>query len=151
MGSTGDLYTGLSITITAPDGTKTTMGPYTADATGGVGGLSFTPTQLGNYTFQGTYPGQTLKSGTTYNGTIELPSTSTIRHSNRTTRPNTDILSPPLPTQYWSRPIYATNYALGSPWRQLVWIRSAIVCHNWWVRCNRQLQSHTLKRQTPLT
>jgi hypothetical protein len=82
MGSTGDLYTGLTLTITAPDGTKTTMGPYTADATGGVGGLSFTPTQLGNYTFQGTYPGQTLSKGTgngaQYNGYVELPSTSTV-------------------------------------------------------------------------
>ena len=63
MGSTGDLYTGLTITITDPDGQKTTMGPYIADATGGVGGLSFTPTKLGNYSFQGFYPGQTLQTG----------------------------------------------------------------------------------------
>ena len=119
MGSTGDLYTGLTLVITAPDGTKTTMGPYTADATGGVGGLSFTPTQLGNYTFQGSYPGQTLKSGTTYNGTIELPSTSTTDTVTVQQDAIQTYSSPPLPTQYWSRPIYATNYAwaaLGGSW-----------------------------------
>jgi hypothetical protein len=119
MGSTGDLYTGLTLVITAPDGTKTTMGPYTADATGGVGGLSFTPTQLGNYTFQGSYPGQTLTSGTTYNGTIELPSTSTTDTVTVQQDAIATYSSPPLPTQYWSRPIYATNYAwaaLGGSW-----------------------------------
>jgi hypothetical protein len=119
MGSTGDLYTGLTYVITAPDGTKTTMGPFTADATGGVGGLSFTPTQLGNYTFQGSYPGQTLKSGTTYNGTIELPSTSPIDTVTVQQDPIPTYSSPPLPTQYWSRPIYATNHgwaSLGGSW-----------------------------------
>lgn len=123
MGSTGDLYTGLTVTITAPDGTKSTMGPYTADATGGVGGLSFIPTQLGNYTFQGTYPGQTLSkgSGTTaqYNGYVESPSTSIVDTVTVQQDAIPTYVSPPLPTQYWSRPIYATNYgwaALGGSW-----------------------------------
>ncbi|PVX25224.1 MAG: hypothetical protein CW716_08420, partial [Candidatus Bathyarchaeum sp.] len=86
MGSTGDLYTGLTIEIVDPDGQKTTMGPYTADATGGVGGLSFTPTKVGNYTFQGFYPGQTLTQsassifgpGRDYSHVTEAPSESTI-------------------------------------------------------------------------
>ena len=123
MGSTGDLYTGLTLTITAPDGTKTTMGPYTADATGGVGGLSYSPTQLGNYTFQGTYPGQTLRggSGTTaiYNGYVELPSTSIVDTVTVQEESIPTYVTPPLPTEYWSRPIYATNYGwatLGGSW-----------------------------------
>jgi outer membrane protein assembly factor BamB len=119
MGSTGDLYTGLTVTITAPDGTNTTMGPYTADATGGVGGLSFTPTVTGNYSFQGFYPGQTLKTAGTYNGTIELPSMSTSDTVTVQQDPILTYSSPPLPTEYWARPIYATNYAwatLGGSW-----------------------------------
>ena len=134
MGSTGDLYTGLTLTITAPDGTKTTMGPYTADATGGVGGLSFTPTQLGNYTFQGTYPGQTLSKGTgasaQYNGYVELPSTSTVDTVTVQQESIPTYVNPPLPTQYWSRPIYATNYGWAELRRQLVWVRSTIIRHN---------------------
>jgi hypothetical protein len=119
MGSTGDLYTGLTITITDPDGQKTTMGPYTADATGGVGGLSFIPTKTGNYTFQGFYPGQTLQSGTTYKGYKELPSTSPVDTVTVQQEPIKTYVSPGLPTEYWSRPIYATNYnwaTLGGSW-----------------------------------
>jgi hypothetical protein len=118
MLSTGDLYTGLTYVITAPDGTTKTMGPFTADATGGVGGLSFVPNLLGNYTFQGFYPGQTLKSGS-YSGTIELSSKSTIDTVTVQQDAIQTYSSPPLPTQYWSRPIYATNYgwaALGGSW-----------------------------------
>src|SRR5208337_4990692 len=57
MNNYGDLYQGITITITAPNGGKTQMGPYTADTTGGIPSLEFTPTQLGNYTFQANYPG----------------------------------------------------------------------------------------------
>jgi hypothetical protein len=60
MGSTGDMYKGITIKITAPDGAVTTLGPYASDATGGIGGLSFTPDKLGNYTLKAYYPGQNL-------------------------------------------------------------------------------------------
>lgn len=127
MGSTGDLYTGLTIEVIDPDGQKTTMGPYTADATGGVGGLSFTPTKVGNYTFQGFYPGQTLSQsassifgpGQDYSHIYEMPSTSTIDTVTVQEEPIPTYYSPPLPTEYWSRPIYASNYnwaSLGGSW-----------------------------------
>ena len=122
MGSTGDLYTGLTIEIIDPDGQKTTMGPYTADATGGVGGLSFTPTKVGNYTFQGFYPGQRLTQsassifgpGADYSHVVELPSESTIDTVIVQEDPIPTASTAPLPTEYWSRPIYATNYAWGA-------------------------------------
>jgi hypothetical protein len=125
MGSTGDLYTGLTIEIIDPDGQKSTMGPFTADATGGVGGLSYTPTKVGNYTFQGFYPGQTLTQsassffGPDYSHVTEAPSTSTIDTVTVQEDPIPTYNIPPLPTEYWSRPIYATNYAwasLGGSW-----------------------------------
>ena len=127
MGSTGDLYTGLTIEIIDPDGQKTTMGPYTADATGGVGGLSLTPTKVGNYTFQGFYPGQNLTKsaasifgpGTDYSNVREKPSTSAIDTVTVQQDQIPTYSISPLPTEYWSRPIYATNYAwatLGGSW-----------------------------------
>ena len=49
----------MMITVTLPDGTKTTLGPFTADDTGGTH-TQYTPAQLGNYTFQMSFSGQTL-------------------------------------------------------------------------------------------
>jgi hypothetical protein len=93
MGSTGDMYKGITIQITDPDGTVTTMGPYTADTTGGIGGLSFTPNKIGNYTLKAFYPGQNLTKsassifgpGIDYSYVRELPSESdpetlTVQH-----------------------------------------------------------------------
>jgi hypothetical protein len=119
MNGVGDLYTGITIQITAPDGTTTGMGPYTADPTGGIGGLSFTPTKIGNYTFQASYPGQTLKTPGAYNGTIEESSVSPVITVTVQQAPIQSISSPPLPTAYWSRPIEATNNGwaiLGGNW-----------------------------------
>jgi hypothetical protein len=119
MNGVGDLYKGLTVQITAPDGTKTVMGPYTADPTGGIGGLEFTPNQIGNYTLQASYPGQTLQTAGQYNGTIEEPSVSAVITVNVQQEPIPLYSEPPLPTEYWSRPIYATNHlwsTLGGDW-----------------------------------
>ena len=55
----GDRWQNLKITVTKPDGTNETLGPFTADAAGGAP-ASYTPTTTGNYTFQMSFPGQTL-------------------------------------------------------------------------------------------
>ena len=55
----GDRWQGMKVTVTKPDGTNQTLGPYTTDDTGGTS-LIYTPEALGNYTFQMYYPGQTL-------------------------------------------------------------------------------------------
>jgi hypothetical protein len=119
MGSTGDLYTGITIEITDPDGQKTNLGPYTADATGGVGGLSFTPNKLGNYTLKAFYPGQNLTRsassifgpGTDYSYVRELPSESDPETLTVQQEQIPQFPIQPLPTEYWSRPINAQNYA----------------------------------------
>ena len=59
----GQYYTGLTVNIVKPDGTNQTLGPYTADTTGGVGGIIFVPTVIGNYTVQAFYPGQNITTG----------------------------------------------------------------------------------------
>jgi hypothetical protein len=126
MMGTGDLYGNLTVVVTAPDGTKQTYGPYTADPTGGIW-FTIVPAQTGNYTVQAFYPGQVLTAsvpqyGTTYVGMTYLPSSSAIATVVVQQSPiPPGYSSPPLPTQYWSRPIYATNYAwthIGSNWYQ---------------------------------
>ncbi len=124
VGASGgaSLYTGLTINLIKPDGTNQTFGPYTSDTTGGVGGIEFTPETTGNYTVQAFYNGQTI-SGTvsgqvlTYN---ILPSQSQAVTFTVQSEPLPGNFMTPLPTEYWSRPIYATNY----DWAQLG--------GNWW-------------------
>lgn len=55
----GDRWTGMTVKVTLPDKTTKTLGPFTSDDTGGTH-TEFTPTELGNYTFQMFYAGQTL-------------------------------------------------------------------------------------------
>ena len=53
----GDRWKNMTVLETKPDGTTETLGPFTSDATGGTF-ASFTPTQIGNYSFVLTFPGQ---------------------------------------------------------------------------------------------
>ena len=99
-----------------------TLGPYTSDTTGGVGGIEFTPEVTGNYTVQAFYKGQTISgtvSGTTLSYNI-LPTQSEAVTFEVQQDPIQGNPIVPLPTEYWSRPIYATNYQ----WAQLG--------GNWW-------------------
>lgn len=123
VGASGgaSLYTGLRLNIVPPSGSNSTLEPYVSDTTGGVGGIEFTPDQTGNYTVQAFYDGQTINgtvggSTLTYNilATLSDPVTFTVQEEPISGKPMV-----PLPTEYWSRPIYATNYEwakLGGNW-----------------------------------
>jgi len=114
----GSLYTDLTINLVFPDNTNQTFGPYTSDTTGGVGGIEFTPEVAGNYTAQAFYKGQTITNGVlSYDilPTQSEPVTFTVQ-----TDPIPGTPMVPLPTEYWSRPIYSTNFL----WAQLG--------GNWW-------------------
>ena len=124
VGSSGgaSLYTGLTINLVKPDGTNQTYGPYISDTTGGVGGIEFVPNVEGSYVVQAFYTGQSITgrvSGvtTTYDilPAISEPVTFTVQED-----PISGTTYVPLPTEYWTRPIHATNYA----WAQLG--------GNWW-------------------
>ena len=54
-GALGDRWHNFKVTVTHPDGTNETLGPFTSDDTGGTYTL-YTPTQLGNYSFVFNYP-----------------------------------------------------------------------------------------------
>ena len=114
MNGVGDHYTGITISITAPGGATTKLGPFTADPTGGIPSLEYTPTTTGVYTFQASYPGQTLTTAGAYFGLIEKPSVSEQVNITVQETPIQSIGSSPLPTSYWDFPIYATNYGWSS-------------------------------------
>ena len=115
----GDRWTGMTIKVTKPDGTTETLGPFTADDTGGTYS-AYTPSQLGNYTFQMSYPGQTLAginpppagysaAVKAYVGDYYQPSTSDIVTLTVQQNPVPSIPTNPLPTSYWTRPVQAGN------------------------------------------
>ena len=106
LGTTLVYYTGMTLHIVKPDGTNVTLGPFTADATGGVGNIQYVPTVTGNYTVQAFYPGQSLANTNIF---IE-PSISPAVEFTVQQAAIGGYVSPPLPTNYWTRPIYATNY-----------------------------------------
>jgi outer membrane protein assembly factor BamB len=104
-------WTGITVTVTRPDGHTETLGPFSTDATGGTGGV-FVPTMAGNYTLQSHFPEQTLPSSTsrpfsTPAGTTMLASDSPILTLVATEEPITYYPGHALPTEYWTRPIDA--------------------------------------------
>lgn len=125
-GSGGDRWRDITIDVTKPDGTKTTLGPFTSDPVGS-GGTQFTPDQTGEYTFTVKFPGQTLSlygptgvigTASDYVNDTYLASSATAK----LTVQQTDVPGPasyPLPTGYWTRPIEGQNTAwatLASNW-----------------------------------
>ena len=54
----GDRWANLTISVTKPDGSKETLGPFVSDPVSGGGYALYTPTQTGTYTFAFSFPGQ---------------------------------------------------------------------------------------------
>ena len=50
-------WKGLTVTVTKPDNTTTTLGPFNTDSTGGTGTV-FIPDQVGTYYLQTNFPAQ---------------------------------------------------------------------------------------------
>ncbi len=74
-GAYGDRWTGMYVIVTAPDGTNSTLGPYTSDSVGTIF-LTFIPTETGNYSFQGFVPGKLIDE--TPNGVDPIAITPTV-------------------------------------------------------------------------
>lgn len=123
----GDRWTNLTVKVTHPDGTIETLGPFTSDATGGAV-TRYTPTVAGNYSFQCIFGGETLKGlnaapGTTtttaYLGDYYKPSQSAVCVLQVQQESIGYASLNSLPTEYWSRPIYAENtnwYSIAGNW-----------------------------------
>ena len=106
------------LTITAPDGSTeiktfdivydTTSSQYT----------SYTPNQIGEYTFTFDFPEQVYTWSGLYQDDTYLSSTATTTLTVQQ-EPIEEISSYPLPTEYWTRPIYGENpywWTISSNW-----------------------------------
>jgi outer membrane protein assembly factor BamB len=113
-------WTGITVTVTSPDGTNATLGPFKTDSTGGSW-CYYTPTMVGNYTLQSHFPEQTNPNsgnGIPLN-TVMLASDSPVVTFVVQQEPIPSYPNVPLPTDYWTRPIndqFNSWAAIGGNW-----------------------------------
>ncbi len=118
-------FQNFKLTITAPDGTVSTQTfAIISDPTSSTY-IKFTPTQVGTYTFNFTYPGQAYgANGNGYekssliNDTYLASSASTTLTVQQEPIPAAEG-STPLPTAYWTHPIYGEGtdwWTISSDW-----------------------------------
>jgi len=101
----------LTITVTKPDGTTQTLGPYKTDSTGLTGAV-YVPDTVGNYTLQLHFPeqevaasiggffGPSIPKGTIMKASDSIKITLVVQEERTPSYP-----SIPLPTEYWTRPV----------------------------------------------
>jgi hypothetical protein len=127
-GAYGDRWVNMTVKVTHPDGTVETLGPFTSDDTGGTS-TRYTPSKVGNYSFQLFFGGEILAGKNTANGLPSTnafvgdyfaPSQSNVFRLSVQEEPISYAPTIPLPTEYWTRPIYAQNndqwYQIGGNW-----------------------------------
>ena len=107
------------LTITKPDGTTETHSWPTAIDTTSSQYYRYTPSETGEYTFKFDFPEQTYTySGNPYQNDTFLASSATTTLTVQEEQITT-INSYPLPTEYWTRPIYGENtdwWTISSNW-----------------------------------
>ncbi len=108
-----DGWTGITVTVTKPDGTTETLGPFKTDATGSTG-TTYVPATAGTYKFQSHFPAQwynwtspALFDPTFFGPVWYLASDSPEFVLTVQTEPLPSYPGVPLPTEYWTRPIDA--------------------------------------------
>src|SRR3989337_2457764 len=105
-------FTGFMVTITKPDNNTETKGPYEAYSMSS-GTFYYVPTQLGTYYFQTYFPGQWANTTSLQNYYRPSTSSKTALLVQQTPAQGFQD-SPPLPTDYWTRPIYGENKDWGT-------------------------------------
>ena len=118
-------FRNYNLTITAPDGTTTTQVFAVISDTTSSQFTKFTPTQVGTYTLKFTFPGQFYgENGNGYEksiliGDYYLPSSASATLTVQQDPIPAAITSYPLPTEYWTQPIYGENsywFSISSNW-----------------------------------
>ena len=112
LGSVEFGWKNITITVTKPDTTTETLGPYTTDSTGGTAVL-YTPNQVGTYKLKMNFPQQlcpltffNLEGGNLIlEGTIMQASTTDVLNLVVQQEPLPSYPDQPLPAEYWTRPI----------------------------------------------
>jgi hypothetical protein len=114
----------FKLTITAPDGTiQVQTFDVISDTTSSIYS-KFTPTQIGTYNLNFTFPGQAYAQyshnpNSILNNDTYLPSTASTTLTVQQEPIPAAINSYPLPEAYWTRPIYGENtdwWAISSNW-----------------------------------
>jgi len=116
-GAWGDRWT-FWVDVTDPSGDTETLGPFESDPVGG-GYTWYTPTQVGTYTVVARFPGHTLTDipnmeghssvNDTYAASTSKPAYFTVQEEQIP-----HYIETPLPTTYWTRPIYDANRGWGN-------------------------------------
>jgi len=110
----GTMFTGFTVIITKPDGTVQNRTGLTTDPTSN-GWFVYVPASPGQYKLQTVFPGQRINGSSfgffglsVYDNTY-LPSQSAVITVNVTQDPVLPMPNNPLPTGYWTTPIYGEN------------------------------------------
>jgi len=127
QGQYGDRWT-WNVEITGPDGSKENFGPFTSDPVGSSW-MQYTPTEIGEYSVTATVDEHLLTGlpdatpsvirGTEYVGDTVLGDTSDPVIFVVQQEPVEPYQETPLPTDYWTRPIYGANrnwYQVAGNW-----------------------------------
>ena len=154
LGNGGDRWHNFYINVTLPDGTKSTLGPFTSDAPGSQYTI-YTPSEVGNYTFVFYFLGQTLTNGTyvpdtngvPYVGDWFEPSVSNVVTLPVTSTPLASWVEAPLPTSYWTLPINSANRGwsvLASNWLKGGWLSGFSNVGSWQTEGTAPTSAHIL-------
>lgn len=101
---TQDGWEGITVTVTLPDDTTKTLGPFRTDSTGGTG-TTFVPNVEGVYKLQTHFPGQWYNNSQRH--LFFETADSVILELVVTAEPTPIYPGVPLPVEYWTRPIDA--------------------------------------------
>lgn len=112
VGEMGDRWY-FTVNVTSPDGKTQTRGPYMSDPVGG-GYISYTFDQAGTYSVIAIFPQTTLTGipGNTQNAYVNDTFTAGVSDPAYITIGQEQVPAykeTPLPTDYWTRPIYGAN------------------------------------------
>jgi hypothetical protein len=120
FGGTGVTYEGIVVEVNKPDGTTVNYDMEPTDTTGGTW-FEFVPDQLGDWTLQAHYPEQHIEAtvysffgGTVnYNFTYLASDSAVVTVTVQSEPAEWNYQAMPLPDEYWTRPIYSTNWEWG--------------------------------------
>ena len=126
VGGAGTNYIGIWVRMTRPDGSTYDFPAKTSDPTGGTW-FTYEPELIGEYTFQAFYPGQHISetvsamfgSPTTYDFYYDPSESEVVTVNVQEEQIEWIYRTPGPPEEYWTRPIYATNWdwdVLGGHW-----------------------------------
>jgi hypothetical protein len=110
----GTMFTGFTVIVTKPDGSVYNKTGLTTDPTSN-GWFVYVPTVAGQYTLETYFPGQRINGssvgffGTSVYDNTYLPSHSAVITVNVTQERIQPMPNNPVPTGYWTTPIYGEN------------------------------------------